>query len=128
MAQGAKNAVAPNLLNSASSLSSEGLTALYHNQLAQRHRIKELRASTSTILTRIFHPILKNQYPTPPFEHQLDGIKYGLNHDKWLLLDEPGLGKTLQVIYLAEELKAQENIEHCLIICGINTLKQKLCK
>lgn len=67
--------------------------------------------------------VLKNQYPTPPFEHQLDGIKYGLNHDKWLLLDEPGLGKTLQVIYLAEELKAQENIEHCLIICGINTLK-----
>lgn len=66
---------------------------------------------------------LADKYITPPFEHQLDGIKYGLNHDKWLLLDEPGLGKTLQVIYLAEELKAQEGIEHCLIICGINTLK-----
>lgn len=66
---------------------------------------------------------LSDKYITPPFEHQLDGIKYGLNHDKWLLLDEPGLGKTLQVIYLAEELKAQEGIEHCLIICGINTLK-----
>ena len=66
---------------------------------------------------------LSDKYITPPFEHQLEGIKYGLNHDKWLLLDEPGLGKTLQVIYLAEELKAQEGIEHCLIICGINTLK-----
>ena len=27
-----------------------------------------------------------------------------------------GLGKTLQIIYIAEELKAQENLEHCLII------------
>ena len=30
---------------------------------------------------------------------------------------------TLQMIYLAQELKQRENIEHCLIICGINTLK-----
>ena len=67
--------------------------------------------------------VLLDKYPTPPFEHQIDGIRFGLNSDKWLLLDEPGLGKTLQVIYLAEELKAQEGIEHCLIICGINTLK-----
>ena len=67
--------------------------------------------------------VLADQYRTPPFEHQIDGIRYGLNHDRFLLLDEPGLGKTLQVIYLAEELKKQDNIEHCLIICGINTLK-----
>lgn len=31
---------------------------------------------------------------------------------------------TLQMIYLAEELKEQKGLEHCLIICGINTLKQ----
>lgn len=60
---------------------------------------------------------------TKPFDYQLDGINYGLNHDKWLLLDAPGLGKTLQVIYIAEALKKQNLIEHCLIICGINTLK-----
>lgn len=63
------------------------------------------------------------QYITQPFDYQLDGIRYGLNHDKFLLLDVAGLGKSLQMIYLAEELKAQEHIEHCLIICGINTLK-----
>lgn len=68
-------------------------------------------------------PILIDTYKSQPFKHQLDGIIYGLNHNKWLLLDEPGLGKTLTTILLAEELKAQENIEHCLIICGINTLK-----
>lgn len=68
-------------------------------------------------------PKLVVNYPTKPFDYQLDGIKYGLTHDNWLLLDPPGLGKTLQMIYLAEELKAQRGIEHCLIICGINTLK-----
>ena len=46
-----------------------------------------------------------------------------LNNPNGLLQDPPGLGKTLQVIYLAEELKAQENYEHCLILCGINSLK-----
>ena len=64
-----------------------------------------------------------SNYKTPPYKYQLDGIEYGLNHNKWLLLDAPGLGKSLQMIYLAEELKKRDNIEHCLIICGINTLK-----
>ena len=64
-----------------------------------------------------------SDYQTKPFDYQLDGIQYGLNHDKWLLLDAPGLGKTLQLTYLAKELKERKNIEHCLIICGINTLK-----
>lgn len=62
-------------------------------------------------------------YRTEPFPYQADGISYGINHDRWLLLDEPGLGKTLQALYIAEELHAQSGLEHCLIICGINTLK-----
>ena len=64
-----------------------------------------------------------SNYKTKPFKYQEEGIQYGLNHDKWLLLDAPGLGKSLQIIYLAEELKKRENIKHCLIICGVNTLK-----
>lgn len=62
-------------------------------------------------------------YKTKPFDYQIEGIQYGLNHDTWLLLDPPGLGKTLQLIYLAEELKKRDKLKHCLIICGINTLK-----
>lgn len=62
-------------------------------------------------------------YKTTPFKHQLEAIEYGLNHDSWLLLDSPGLGKTLSMICLAEELKAQKGIEHCLIICGLATLR-----
>ena len=63
------------------------------------------------------------EYKTTPYQYQKEAIQYGLNHDKFLLLDAPGLGKTLTMIYLAQELKAREGIEHCLIICGINTLK-----
>lgn len=62
-------------------------------------------------------------YKTKPFEYQRQGIEFGLNHNKFLLLDDPGLGKTLQLLYLAQELKKRENIQHCLIICGINALK-----
>lgn len=68
-------------------------------------------------------PVLKDNYNPPPFDYQLEGIEYGLNHDKWLMLFSPGLGKTFVTIHLAEELKEQAGLEHCLIICGINTLK-----
>lgn len=57
------------------------------------------------------------------FDYQEQGVKYMLNNKNCLLLDVPGLGKSIQTIYLAEELKAQKNYEHCLIICGINSLK-----
>ena len=65
----------------------------------------------------------KYNYKTQPFDYQLDGINFGLKHNQWLLLDAPGLGKSLQLIYLAQELKQRHNIQHCLIVCGINTLK-----
>ena len=64
-----------------------------------------------------------SDYKTKPYQYQVDGIEYGLNNDCWLLLDAPGLGKTLQIIYLAQELKRRDNIQHCFIICGVNTLK-----
>lgn len=62
-------------------------------------------------------------YKLKPFKHQEEAIQYGLNHNKWLLLDLPGLGKTGVIIHIAEELKKREKIEHCLIVCGVNTLK-----
>ena len=63
------------------------------------------------------------KYKTNPQPHQVTGVKWLLNNPNSLLLDAPGLGKTAQIIYLAEELKAQEHYEHCLVICGINSLK-----
>ena len=65
-----------------------------------------------------------DSYKLRPFDYQVDAIKYGLNHMKWLLLDPPGLGKTAVIIHIIEELVKRENLEHCLVICGINTLKE----
>lgn len=65
----------------------------------------------------------KSKYKTQPFDYQLDGINWGLEHDSWLLLDAPGLGKSLQLMYLAQELHDRYGIQHCLVVCGINTLK-----
>lgn len=63
------------------------------------------------------------KFKIKPYSYQLEGINYGLNHPNWLLLDDQGLGKTLQMIYLAEVLKKREGLKHCLIVCGINSLK-----
>lgn len=62
-------------------------------------------------------------YKTAPYEHQIQGIEFGLTHDRWLLGDEMGLGKTKQVIDLAVIKKLQKGYKHCLIICGVNGLK-----
>ena len=35
------------------------------------------------------------EFKTKPFSHQVDGFKFGLNHNRWLLGDEMGLGKAL---------------------------------
>lgn len=63
------------------------------------------------------------KFKVKPYSYQLEGIEYGLNHKGWLLLDDQGLGKTIQMIYLAEVLKKIEGLKHCFIICGVNGLK-----
>ena len=68
--------------------------------------------------------IEKVSFKMKPFEHQLEAINFGLNKEKWLLLDSMGLGKTNSIIWLAETLKRRGIIDHCFIICGVNSLKQ----
>ena len=45
------------------------------------------------------------------------------NHSKWLLCDGMGCGKTCESIYLAETLYRRGKIKHCLIICGVDSLR-----
>ena len=68
--------------------------------------------------------IEKVSFKMKPFEHQLEAINFGLDKEKWLLLDSMGLGKTNSIIWLAETLKRRGLIDHCFIICGVNSLKQ----
>lgn len=66
---------------------------------------------------------ISTEFKTSPRDYQIEGIKYCLSHDKLLLLDEPGLGKTLITMYTAEELQRREGLEHCLVICGLASLR-----
>ena len=63
------------------------------------------------------------EFKTKPYKHQIEGLQFGLSHDRWLLSDEQGLGKTKQVIDLAMARKLSSGIKHCLIVCGVNGLK-----
>ena len=63
------------------------------------------------------------QYKTAPMQHQVDGIRYGFDHNRFLLADDQGLGKTKQIIDLAVMRKQSLGFKHCLIVCGVNSLK-----
>ncbi|MCM1234881.1 MAG: SNF2-related protein [Ruminococcus flavefaciens] len=64
-----------------------------------------------------------------PFQHQLDSLRYEVyrrNHgllSGFLLADEPGAGKTLEIINIGLLHKEFLKAKHCLIICCINGSK-----
>lgn len=62
-------------------------------------------------------------FKTKPYQHQVEGVMYGLDNNSFLLGDDQGLGKTKQIIDIALCKKAKEGMKHCLIICGINGTK-----
>lgn len=64
-----------------------------------------------------------NDFKTKPYQHQKEGVIYGIEHTSWLLGDQQGLGKTKQMIDLAVWKKNHLGIKHCLIICCVNNLK-----
>ena len=62
-------------------------------------------------------------FKTKPFNHQIDGVRFGLNKKKFLLCDDQGLGKTFQIINWVGCLEKTDNINKVLIVCGVNSLK-----
>ena len=65
-----------------------------------------------------------DSFKLKPFRHQIEAINYGLHKHKFLLLDGCGVGKTNEIIFLAEVLHRRGLINHCLVICAVNSLKQ----
>lgn len=63
------------------------------------------------------------EFKTTPYNYQLEGIKFGLSKNRFHLGDEQGLGKTKQCIDLACIQKQEKGVQHCLIICGVATLR-----
>lgn len=62
-------------------------------------------------------------FKTKPYQYQIEGVKYGIDKRYWHLGDEQGLGKTKQIIDLARYLKEMQGVEHCLVICGVASLR-----
>lgn len=77
-----------------------------------------------SILEKDRTPLIANfAFKTKPYKHQLECFNYGMKYDKFLLADEMGLGKTKESIDIAVAKKQQNGYTHCLIICGVNSLK-----
>lgn len=66
------------------------------------------------------------KFKTKPFQHQVDAFQYAMDHPKYILGDEQGLGKTKQSIDQAVARKGQ--FKHCLIVCCINSSKHNWLK
>lgn len=62
-------------------------------------------------------------WKTVPFSYQEFGIEYGLSHDRFLLCDSQGLGKSMESETIAAIRKEKLGYEHCLVVCCVNTLK-----
>lgn len=63
------------------------------------------------------------EFKTTPYQYQLEGVKFGLLHDRFILGDEQGLGKTKQAIDLAIAYKKLYGYRHCLVIAGVSSLR-----
>jgi len=73
-------------------------------------------------------PEISKNYPvidfkTKPFPHQMKAYQYGMERDRILIADDMGLGKSLESITIALGKKQQYGLKHCLVICGVNSLK-----
>lgn len=73
-------------------------------------------------------PSLITNYPVIPFksklyEHQIEAYHFGMQRNSCLIADDQGLGKSLESIMITVGKKAMYNYKHCLVICGVNSLK-----
>ena len=73
--------------------------------------------------TKYLLPSDKFEFVTKPYQHQIESFNYAATHEKFFLGDEQGLGKTKQAIDIAVYRKKVYGLKHCLIVCGVNSLK-----
>lgn len=89
------------------------------NDLSQK--IQEMNNPIQVTKEKIDTSILNDvTFKLEPREYQKEGIVYGLTHDKFLLADEQGLGKTCQCLNIATLKKLGKK---CLIIVGYDVLQ-----
>lgn len=62
-------------------------------------------------------------WKTKPYQHQIEAYDFGMSRSRFLIADQQGLGKSMEAIVIAEGKKRQFGYKHCLVVCGVNTLK-----
>lgn len=66
---------------------------------------------------------LPKELKTKLYKYQEEDFNELMNFDKYLLFNEAGTGKTLVTIALALKRRELGQVKHCLIVCGVNTIK-----
>jgi len=63
------------------------------------------------------------EFKTVPQGHQIESFNYALHYNSLFITDVMGLGKTKQALDIADYKKQIGTVKHCLIICGLNSIK-----
>jgi SNF2 family DNA or RNA helicase len=72
---------------------------------------------------RTLVPEVEYNFKTAPQGHQIEAFNYALHYDSIFITDVMGLGKTKQSLDIADYKRHIGEVKHCLIICGLNSLK-----
>lgn len=75
------------------------------------------------VATQAYTGHYEQHWTTTPFDHQRAAVDFGLAHERWMLADSQGLGKTAVGIQLAVERKLRGEIQHCLVISCVNLVQ-----
>jgi SNF2 family DNA or RNA helicase len=68
-------------------------------------------------------PEVDYKFKTAPKGHQIESFNYALHYNSIFITDVMGLGKTKQALDIADFKKYNGQVKHCLIICGLNSIK-----
>lgn len=82
-------------------------------ELPVKERLKDIR------------PIFNFNFKTKPLSHQIEAFNFGMEHNRILIADAPGLGKTLESLTIAcARIKENPGYKrNVLIVCGVNSVK-----
>lgn len=79
---------------------------------------EELKAYYKTIKCDIDY-----KFKTAPQGHQIEAFNIGLTSNSLFITDVMGLGKSKEAIDIVDYRRQNKEIKHCLIICGLNSIK-----
>ena len=60
---------------------------------------------------------------TPMFPHQVEALRYSIEHESFINGGMPGVGKTKESLDAACYRKKYNGLKHCLIVCGVSNLR-----